>query len=215
MSDTDRLAATRSGDRPRTHEGNSDAEVAIFDATERLLADTPFYELSVAQIIAEAGISRATFYFYFSSKFAVLSGLLARVIEEMFEVIQPFTQRDEAVTPQKALEDSLSAVISMWVDHRPALRAIHEHWNTTDELRFLWSDAVQRFTQAAAAELDRERTAGLARNGVDSRQLAAALIWSTERCLYVSGLDVDPNLGNETQAITPLLMIWNSALYGS
>jgi AcrR family transcriptional regulator len=37
----------------------------VLDATERLLAQRPFSELSVNDIIAEAGISRTSFYAHF------------------------------------------------------------------------------------------------------------------------------------------------------
>jgi AcrR family transcriptional regulator len=88
------LDASRGADRPRAHGGASETERAIFEATERLLADVPLHDLSVAQIISAAGVSRATFYFYFSSKFAVVTGLLAQVMDEVFEVVQPFIQCD-------------------------------------------------------------------------------------------------------------------------
>jgi AcrR family transcriptional regulator len=215
VNEPDPLAATRSVDRPRSHEGTSETEIAIFDATERLLAEVPLHDLSVAQIIAAAGISRATFYFYFSSKFAVVSGLLARVMEEIFEVVQPFTQRDEDVAPEEALKDSLSAAVALWASHRPALRAIHEHWNTTEDLRTLWTGVVERFTEAVGDEIDRERKAGLASTGVDSRQIAATLLWGTERCLYVAGLGVDRNLPDEASALAPLMALWTGALYAS
>ncbi len=67
------------------------------------------------------------------------------------------------------------------------MRAIHEHWNITSELRTLWISVVERFTDAVSAELDRERAAGIAPPGAGSRQIAAALLWGTERCLYVAG----------------------------
>ena len=214
MSLSDPLASTRSTDRPRAHGGTSETELAIFQAAERLLAEVPLHEVSVAQIIAAAGISRATFYFYFSSKFAVLSGLLARVMDEIFDVVQPFVQRDADVAPDRALTDSLEAAIALWQNHRPALRAIHEHWNTTPELQSLWISVVERFTEAVAAEIDRERDAGLAPPGPDSRQVAAALLWGTERCLYVAGLGVDPNLPSEIETLAPLTAMWVGTLYG-
>jgi len=214
MNEANPLVATRSGDRPRAHGGSSDTELAILEATERLLADVPLHDLSVAQIIQAAGISRATFYFYFSSKFAVVSGLLARVMEGIFEVVQPFVRRDESVAPDQALRDSLEASIGLWASHRPALRAIHEHWNTTDELRGLWTSVVSRFTDAVADEIERERKAGLAPPGPDAHQIAATLLWGTERCLYVAGLGVDPNLPDETHTLEPLLALWSGALYG-
>ena len=213
MTEREPLVTTRSGDRPRSHAGTSDTELAIFTATERLLADIPLHELSVAQIIAAAEISRATFYFYFSSKFAVLSGLLARVMDEIFEVVQPFVRRPDGMSPEEALRESLEGATVLWQRHRPALRAIHEHWNTTPELRTLWISVVQRFTDAVAAELDREREAGIAPTGASSRQIAAALLWGTERCLYVAGLGVDPDLADERATLEPLVALWVGSMY--
>jgi AcrR family transcriptional regulator len=208
------LTAVRSGDRPRGHQGTTETEAAIFAATERLLADESLHDLSVAQIIAAAGISRATFYFYFSSKFAVLGGLLARVSEEIFEVVQPFVQRQESVAPEQALHESLTAATALWQRHRPALRAIHEHWNTTEQLRDLWISVIARFTEAVAAELERQREAGLARHSIDSQTIAATLVWSTVQCLYVSGMGVEPTLPDEQAALPALITLWGSSVYG-
>jgi len=213
VAESDRLAAARGNDRPRTHAGTSETELAIFAATERLLAQEPLHELSVAQIIAAAEISRATFYFYFSSKFAVVSGLLARVMDEIFEVVQPFVQRDDATSPEEALRESLAGATLLWKSHRPAMRAIHEHWNTTPELRALWIGVVERFTDAISAEIDRLRASGMAPRGANSRQIAAALLWGTERCLYVAGLGADPDLPDESQLLEPLLTLWVGGLY--
>jgi AcrR family transcriptional regulator len=213
VNQSNRLEDSRSGDRPRSHAGTSDTELAIFAATEGLLAEVPLHELSVAQIIGAAEISRATFYFYFSSKYAVVTGLLARVMDEIYEVVQPFVRRQEAISPEAALRDSLQGAIALWRSHRPALRAVHEHWNTTPELRTLWISVVERFTDAVTAEIEREREAGLAPRGADSRQIAAALLWGTERVLYIAGLGVDSDLPDEEQTLEPLLSLWAGALY--
>jgi AcrR family transcriptional regulator len=214
MPEPSRLSTTRRADRPRAHQGTSETETAIFAAAERLLAQEPLHELSVAQIIAEAGISRATFYFYFSSKFAVVVGLLAQVMEEMFEVVQPFVNRQGDAPPEVALRDALSAGVDLWARHRPAMRAIHEHWSTTEELRELWLSVMERFTTALASEIDRERKAGLAQPGPDSRAVAGTLLWGTETCLYVAGLGVDPSFPDESATLDPLLAVWTGTLFG-
>lgn len=213
MSSPDRLSLARSADRPRAHGGTSAPEAAIFDATERLLVEVPLHDLSVAQIISAAGISRATFYFYFSSKFAVLTGLLARTSDEIFEVIQPFVQRHEPAAPEQALRDGLTGMVELWVRHRPALRALHEHWNATEELRALWISGMQRFTEAIVTEVERQREAGLSPFRGDLRAVVAGLVWSTENCLYVAALGVDPNLPDERSALPTLLAMWRSVLY--
>ena len=55
--------------------------MAIFEATEKLLGEHSLQEVSVAQIIAEAGLSRATFYFYFGSKYSVAASLLGDLVK--------------------------------------------------------------------------------------------------------------------------------------
>jgi AcrR family transcriptional regulator len=214
MAELDPLTTARSTDRPRPHTGTSDTELAVFQATERLIAEVPLHDLTVAQIIAAADISRATFYFYFSSKFAVLSGLLANVMDEMYEVAQPFLSRPDELAPVQALRQSLQSASRLWASHRPAMRAIHEHWNTTPEMRALWLGIVRRFTDAVSVELDRQRERGLAPPGLPSRRLAAALLWSTERCLYVGGLGLDDDMPPEEQMLGPLMAIWTGTLYG-
>jgi AcrR family transcriptional regulator len=208
------LESSRQHDRPRGHHGTTDAETTIFDATERLLAEVPLHDISVADIIREAQISRATFYFYFSSKFAVVTGLLARVMEEIYDLVQPFVEREDGEAPADALRRSLEATFKVWADHRPTLRATHEHWHAVPELRQRWLAVVERFTDAVAAQIDRERAAGAAPAGPNSRQLAAALLWSTDRCLYVAAVGADPDLPSEKDIIEPLISLWMGALYG-
>src|ERR1700751_4629142 len=107
MSAIDRLSQTRRSDRPRAHGGDSETERAIFAATEELLAVVPLQDLSVAQIIERAGVPRATFYFYFSSKYAVVTGLLASVMDEIYDVRQPFVQRKGDTVAEEPLRQSL------------------------------------------------------------------------------------------------------------
>lgn len=213
--DNNRLSAARRSDRPRGHAGNSETELAIFAATEELLADIPMQDLSVAQIIERAGVSRATFYFYFSSKYAVVTGLLARVMDEIYDVMQPFVQREGDTVAVEPLRESLEAAARVWSAHRASLRAVMEHWHAVPELRTLWLDVVDRFAGALALVIDREREAGLASDGVDSRQLADALIWATERCFHVAGLGVDAELPSEEAIVEPLLAMWIGTIYGT
>src|SRR3954451_22752217 len=77
--------------RPRAHDGRSASEAAIFAATEALLGETTLQDLTVAQIIGRAGISRANFYHYFGSKFDVLAALVARLLDEAYQPDQPWS----------------------------------------------------------------------------------------------------------------------------
>jgi TetR/AcrR family transcriptional regulator, ethionamide resistance regulator len=199
---------------PRAHDGASDAELAIFSATERLLDSTALQKISVAMIIKEADVSRGTFYHYFGSKHGPVAGLVARVMNEIHDQVQPYLSRSAAEAPEVALRRSLQSAIDVWGKHRHVIRAATEHWPEIPELRTLWLGSVERFTDGIAAEIDRERTLGIAPPGPDSRSLAAALLWGTEHCLYVAGLRADDDLPDETATLEPVLAMWLGTVYG-
>ena len=197
VADTDRASAAES----------------IFTATARLLAQQSFNDISVAQILTEARVSRATFYFYFGSKFSVLSGLLERAMNDIFETVQPFLARSPEDPPTVALERSIRAVTQAWHRHRPVLQAANHHWHAEPEVRSLWLAITERFIAAGAVEIDRERAAGIITSKVPSQTLAATLFWSTERVLYIAGLGVEPSLDDEEAAVDALVTMWSGTLY--
>jgi TetR/AcrR family transcriptional regulator, ethionamide resistance regulator len=191
------------------------AAESIFSATARLLDRQPFNDISVAQILAEAKVSRATFYFYFSSKFSVLSGLLERAMNNIFETVQPFLARPPEESPTVALQRSIRAVTQAWHRHRPVLQAANHHWHSEPELRSLWLAIAERFIAAGADEIERERAAGLIISPVASRTLAATLFWATERVLYIAGLGVEPGLADEEASVDALVGMWRGTLYAT
>jgi hypothetical protein len=72
---------------------------------------------------------------------------------------------------------------------------------------------TERFITAGAAEIDRERAAGIVTSPVPSRTLAATLFWGTERVLYIAGLGVEPTLADEESAVDALVTMWRGTLY--
>ena len=201
--------------RRRVADTDRSAPESIFSATARLLARQSFTDISVAQILTEAKVSRATFYFYFASKFSVLSGLLERAMNDIFETVQPFLARSPEDPPPVALRRSIRAVTQAWHRHRAVLQAANHHWHSEPEVRSLWLAIAERFIAAGALEIDRERAAGLITSQVPSRTLAATLFWGTERVLYIAGLGVEPSLADEEAAVDALVTMWRGTLYAS
>ena len=199
--------------RRRVADTEASAAESIFSATARLLTQQSFSNISVAQILTEAKVSRATFYFYFASKFSVLSGLLERAMSDIFETVQPFLARSPDEPPAVALQRSIRAVTRAWHRHRPVLQAANHHWHSEPELRTLWLAIVERFIAAGAVEIDRERAAGIVTSQVPSKTLAATLFWGTERVLYIAGLGVEPSLADEEAAVDALVAMWLGTLY--
>ncbi|CDO90328.1 TetR family transcriptional regulator [Mycobacterium triplex] len=199
--------------RRRVADTDKSAAESILAATARLLTRQSFNDISVAQILTEAQVSRATFYFYFASKFSVLSGLLEQAMNDIFETVQPFLARSPEDSPTVALQRSIRAVTHAWHRHRSVLQAANHHWHSEPELRELWLAITERFIAAGAVEIDRERAAGFITSEVPSRTLAATLFWATERVLHIAGLGVEPNLADEEAAVDVLVTMWRGTLY--
>ena len=211
MTEISRRPATRF--RSVETEGSRPVD-QIFSATLRLLGTKNFDDISVADILGASKVSRTTFYFYFSSKFTVLSGLLEQAMNDIFDSVQPFLSRADEDSPEDALERSIRAVTSAWHRHRTVLQAAAHHWHSDPGLNALWLQIAERFISAGAEEIERERAAGKITSTEPGRTLASVLFWGTERVLYVAGLGVESTLKDEEAAVGPLVAMWHGTLYG-
>jgi AcrR family transcriptional regulator len=205
------LATARLLDRPRILHGSTETETAVFKATESLLAAQPFGELSVAQIIDKAGISRGSFYKYFSSKLGVIAGLLVSVMDAVFDTAAPFLVRP-GVSLAESLRTSMTNAMDVWTEHRILLRVVMENWPASMELEAQWCGAMAHFAEAVATEIDQEREAARLPAGLPSDHLAMALIWSTERCLYIAGRQAEQSSADERAQIDALVAMWVGTL---
>ncbi|TYP90359.1 TetR/AcrR family transcriptional regulator [Blastococcus xanthinilyticus] len=198
-----RRAARPSGD---------DRELAILATAERLLAERPLAAISVDDLARGAGISRPTFYFYFSSKDAVLLALLDRVVAEADAAM-----RRVFGTPAAGARDGWARAIAAYYDTFRAHRALTVAWaqarSTSDEVRALWAVVFERWVRQCADAVDAERARGAAPPGLPSRELAVALTSMNERVLYATFSGDGPAVAEE-DVVDVLLGIWLSAIYG-
>ncbi|MCW3015097.1 MAG: putative TetR family transcriptional regulator [Solirubrobacterales bacterium] len=167
---------------PDTEEGG--ARAAILAATERLLQTQALDELSVAQILTEASISRATFYFYFASKDDAFIALLTSFMEgyvPRFEAIMGDAQRRR---DPELLREDIAQWLSIEPPHQVIVRSAVEEWPRRPELREVYLAGQRRLSKALARAIDKDRRAGVAVASIPSAQLAAAWMWTMERAWY-------------------------------
>ena len=194
---------------------NGEIEQSVCDATERLLATRRFADLSVADIISEAGVSRASFYFYFASKYELLSAVSERAIDEVYAVTQTWLHRAEAEPPLDALQTAMRGAVARWAAHGPVLRAVVESSASAPEIDAQWKRLIARFSAATAEQIERERAAGVAPPGMDARALGALLTWMTERALYLMVSGGEPEFADADALVETLTGVWWRAIYGT
>jgi AcrR family transcriptional regulator len=74
------------GKRTRQEQQKQDSRQRIIDATKAVLADMPYALMAVEDVIAEAQVSRTTFYRHFDSKFAIFKELHRPFLAALYAV---------------------------------------------------------------------------------------------------------------------------------
>jgi AcrR family transcriptional regulator len=198
----------------RARRADGEARDALLESAERLLADRKIADLTVADVLGDAGVSRASFYFYFASKHDLVIALSEQIMDEVEQTAMPWLERAE-LEPAEALRAATRDTLGVWQRHGAVLRAIAESWHASPELGDLWGGFVQRFVGRARAQIERERAAGVApQDGPDAGALAAALIWMNERAFYLWSSRSEPELAEAETVVETLTAIWLAAIYG-
>lgn len=201
--------------RDEPQQGDIGLRERILDALHKLLRERTFDTLSVADIITEAGVSRASFYFYFAGRQAVLAELVRRAVGAGHDAAQPWVQAKAG--PRETLRAGIDAGAGLWMSNAAVLRAIVESWASDPQLRELWLAQMATFTDAAIARIEADRQADPAvearLHGVDVRALAASLTWTGERLYYLAACGVPP-FDDRAVLVNTLTHLWVSALYG-
>ncbi len=93
---------------------------ALLAAGARQFAARGIATVSVEDLLAEADVSRATFYGFFSSKFSLLEELLNPIFEKGIAAVQALEQSP----PRAALDGIYQVYLDLWRTHREGLLLI-------------------------------------------------------------------------------------------
>ncbi|WP_328606944.1 TetR/AcrR family transcriptional regulator [Amycolatopsis sp. NBC_00345] len=156
-------------------------EQQILEVLAGLLADKSFDALTINDIAAGAGISRASTYFYFGSKQDALVALFANTVESLREKSR--AAAEDSAAPQETIAMVMARTRDRWLEHGLIMRVAIDQSSAIPELDALWAETAEIFIEAIAAIL--------VRAGVESGDgpagaaaLARALCWMVERSFY-------------------------------
>lgn len=199
--------------RRATRPSGDDRELAILETAERLLDDRPLHEISVDDLAKGAGISRPTFYFYFSSKDAVLITLIERVIVEADSALE--AQSDQIPSDRYDFwRTGINFFFEGFGTHKGVSRAGYEARATIPEAADLWSRFMQKWIGNTARIIEGERARGEAPATLPARDVATALNLMNERVLIAAFADERPAVP-EGHVLDTLVHIWITSIYGT
>jgi AcrR family transcriptional regulator len=184
---------TATSRREYTRVRRAEARERIIAAAERLLTDRPYRDLTVDDVMAEAGLSRTVFYRHFEALPQVVLALLATIERDLEEQIPP------GPADEQWLRTRLAVGVDVFADHARFLRALHDAASHDAELEAAYRAFMGRWI---------DETACLLPPGAESYEVARALNLMNSQYL-MDTLGRDPGFDRELAQQT-LLAIWSA-----
>ncbi len=125
---------------------------AFVDAALRLLQAKGYDQMSIQDVLDEAGASRGAFYHYFDSKTALLDATVSRIVDATLTSVEPVV--DDPALPAVAKLEGLFGGIARWKMQRSELMlAIVRVWLSDDNALTrakMWRHVMERFAPLLA-----------------------------------------------------------------
>jgi AcrR family transcriptional regulator len=179
---------------------------------EPLLEESSFADVSVAQILEAANISRSAFYSYFSSKHDLMAAVAEIVMAEILEAGDGWWGLPPDATKED-MRDALRHVVEVWREHRLLLRSVTESVYQDAAVRDLYNGLVQHAMDGATAFIERAQAAGLAYPDIDARHVSEQMMYLAERSLYqIIGIENDRDYARFPDAMVDIF--WRTVCEG-
>jgi len=107
-----------------THKKGHESQDRIVRATLTLIESTPFDQLTIANIMEEAGMAVGTFYRRFKSKEAVLP-FVFKAYDDLFEDWAKGFETSEPSSPDEAIELVVRRTAQLYSKHDGLIRTVH------------------------------------------------------------------------------------------
>lgn len=166
------VTKTNSGHRVR----RAAAATRIVEATERLLnAGERYTEIPVERLLAEADVSRSTFYVHFADKGELLIAVAEKVLEQVASTAETWWRTDHSEGPAGAAA-TVAKMIKVYRRHIAVLRTLAEVGAYDDSVRDLHRNRLEAYAQVDVVRLAAEQSAGLIDADVDLLRTVRAVL---------------------------------------
>lgn len=186
-------------------------EARVFAAVEKLLGEGMRYtEISVQQIITEAGLARSTFYGHFRDKSDLLARLAASLKESFFQTAgqwDAMSADDGLASMARVFED----VLRRHREHRVLLAAITETAAYDPVVHDFYTADLDAFETRVADDLVKCQAEGLTDPGIDPVATSRIVVFGGEQAI-VHHIATDPGSGDAAFA-RQLAEVWWYGVY--
>jgi TetR/AcrR family transcriptional regulator, ethionamide resistance regulator len=150
---------------------------------QQLRSGATYADINVASVVAEAGVSRSTFYAYFVDKTTLLRTWYAEFTEVILDAAQGWWSLDGTATKDE-VRAALETIIDVYRAHPELMAATHEAIGTDYGVREAVDDAMRRYIDGLRVHIETGQAAGYVDPSLPAAETAYWLQWMAERGLH-------------------------------
>lgn len=182
---------------------------AILEAAVDFIWEHSFCDLTVAELMANTGLSRPTFYQYFPDLYAVMECLLDILQREILKVTHPWLAGE--VNDRDGLQESLTGMAKVCHQYGPVLRAVSDAAAGDPRMSESYELFMSEFDEEVTRRIEELQQSGHVK-AFEARPVAVALNrMDAATVIHAFGrrprADIQP-------VIDASVRIWCSTLYG-
>ena len=150
---------------------------------QQLRSGASYADVNVANVVAEAGISRSTFYAYFVDKTTLLRTWYAEFTEVILDAAQAWWSLDGTAT-RDDVRAALERIMDAYRAHPELMAATHEAIGTDHGVRQAVDAAMRRYIDGLGAHIETGQAGTDVDPSLPAAETAYWLQWMAERGLH-------------------------------
>jgi TetR/AcrR family transcriptional regulator, ethionamide resistance regulator len=184
------------------------ARTRLLEVVERRLREgEAFADIKVGEIVAEAGLSRTTFYVYFEDKADLLRTWYDDVSATITAAARAWWALD-GTHDQDDLRAALAGIVAAYRPHPELLAATHEAIGDDHGVRQAVNEAMESYIAGLTAHIERGQAGGYVDPALPPHETAYWLQWMAERGLHRMVRTESTRIDALLDAYT--LVVWNT-----
>jgi TetR/AcrR family transcriptional regulator, ethionamide resistance regulator len=196
----------------RTRRTRAMAREEIIDATEAALADVDFGALTVDVVMQRTGMTRSSFYHYFSSLDELALGFVDRLEQAIRQPVDAWLSGEGSADYLSDTHKHLTAMFISMEEHRIGSLALAQASNNNAQVYEEWRARLIDYFITLTARFIRQQVMLGRSNVTDPDRTARALILMNNSLANDNMLRTDPD---DAAAIGKTSAdIWNATIYG-
>jgi AcrR family transcriptional regulator len=174
----------------------------------QLRSGATYADIAVANLVAEAGISRSTFYAYFVDKTNLLRTWYEEFTQVILDAAQAWWSLDGTATKDD-VRAALERIIDAYRAHPELMAATHEAIGTDHGVREAVDQAMRNYIGGLRAHIETGQADGFVDPSLPAAETAYWLQWMAERGLHRM-LRTESDVDQQRLAQAYAGIVWNT-----